>query len=212
MPGWPNEKVMVVESRLLDELGRFQGFCSDVDRYLPRLTDPQQIRFLPRDQAEQDPTYKQIIPYCILKWNNQLFRYRRGRQQGEYRLHDLESIGVGGHISLDDRRLWNLSEVPYVDAMLRELAEEVEILSRYSERCVGLINDDSTDVGKVHLGIVHLFELEAPNVKAKERALRDAQFVPIPVLRLHRHRLESWSRFCFDALFNRPGRTDASDQ
>ncbi len=201
MARWPNEKVMVVEARLLDELGRFQGFCADVDRYLPRLISPDEVRFLPRDRAEEDPAYKQIIPYCILKCGNRLFRYRRGRQQGEHRLHDLESIGVGGHISLDDRRLWNLQGVPYEDAMLRELAEEVEILSDYSERCVGLINDDSTDVGKVHLGVVHLFELAEPKVRAKERALRDAEFVPIPVLRLHRHRLESWSRFCFDALF-----------
>lgn len=201
MAKWPDENVMVVEARLLDELGRFQGFCADVDRYLKVLLDPRHTKFIPRDQAEEDPSYKQLIPYCILRSGNLVFRYRRGRQQGERRLHDLESIGVGGHISVDDRNLFNLGSVPYTDAMFRELAEEVEIDSPYQQRIVGLINDDSTEVGRVHLGIVHLFDLERPAVRPREAGLKDADFVPLSVLRLHRHRLESWSQYCLDALF-----------
>ncbi len=209
MARWPNENVMVVESRLLDELGRFHGFCADVDRYLSVLLDPRNIRFIPRDQAEEDPTYKQLIPYCVLRSGNLVFRYRRGRQQGERRLHNLESIGIGGHISVEDRNLFNLGTVPYTDAMLRELAEEVEVETTYRQRIVGLINDDTTEVGQVHLGIVHLFELDQPQVQPRESGLKEAGFVPLSVLRLHRHRLETWSQFCLDALFPVGGRSAA---
>jgi predicted NUDIX family phosphoesterase len=204
MPDWPDEKVLVVPARLLDELGRFQGFTHEVERYLSVLLCPDHFSFLPRAQAEEDPSYKQIIPYCILKAGGSLFRYRRGRKQGERRLHDLESIGIGGHISHLDVTLFNQGQSPYEDAMLRELHEEVVLETPYHQRCVGLINDDSTLVGQVHLGVVHLFELEEPKARPREASLCEARFVPLATLRIQRHRLETWSRCCLDALFPLP--------
>ena len=201
MPDPMNERVMVVAARLLDELGRFQGFWADADRYLAVLLDKQHISFLPRSQMEEDPSFKQIIPYCILRSGNTVFRYTRGKKMGEKRLHALESIGVGGHISLtDDRPLIGGAELTYSEAMHRELEEEVIIETHFRERCVGLINDDSTPVGQVHLGVVHLFDLEQPNVCRRETALTQSGFVSLAELRSGRERLETWSQFCLDVL------------
>jgi len=202
MPDPMNERVMVAPARLLDELGRFQGFCSDTDRYLSVLLDKQNISFRPRSQMEEDPSFKQIIPYCILRSGGAVFRYTRGKKMGEKRLHALESIGVGGHISLtDDRPLIGGAELTYQEAMHRELDEEVIIDSPYREQCVGLINDDSTPVGQVHLGVIHVFDLEQPQVSRREAALTQAGFVSVEELRAGRDRLETWSQFCLGAVF-----------
>ena len=201
MPDPMTERVMVVPARLLDELGRFQGFCADLDRYLTVLLDKKHIGFRPRSQMEEDPSFKQIIPYCVLRCGGTVFRYTRGKKMGEKRLHALESIGVGGHISLtDDRPLIGGAERTYDAAMRRELEEEVVIDSPYREQCVGMINDDSTPVGQVHLGVIHLFDLERPQVRRREAALTQAGFVSLAELRTGRDRLETWSRFCLDAL------------
>jgi predicted NUDIX family phosphoesterase len=201
MPDPMDERVMVVPARLLDELGRFQGFCSDADRYLSVLLDKRRVSFRLRRQMEEDPSFKQLIPYCVLRCGETVFRYTRGKKMGEKRLHALESIGVGGHISLaDDRPLIGDVADTYRDAMHRELAEEVVIDSPFREQCVGLINDDSTPVGQVHLGIVHLLDLEHPAVR-RESALTQAAFLSIAEVRAGRERLETWSQFCLDALF-----------
>jgi predicted NUDIX family phosphoesterase len=197
-----NERVLVVPASLLDGLGRFQGFCGDVDRYLPVLLEKQNISFRPRGQMEEDPSYKQLIPYCVLRHGDSVFRYMRGKKMGEKRLHALESIGVGGHISVtDERPLFGGARETYEEAMRRELDEEVVIESSYSQHCAGLINDDSSSVGQVHLGIVHLFELEAPKVRRREAALAQAGFVRLDQLRRESERLETWSQICLEALF-----------
>ncbi len=85
--------------------------------------------------------------------------------------------------------------------MRRELTEEVTIHSPYTERRVGLIYDDATDVGRVHLGVVHCFELETPSVSSNEDDLSDASFVSLAELKQHRERLEMWSQICLDALY-----------
>lgn len=204
MPDPMTERVMVVPARVFDEVGRFQGFHPDVDRYLARLLDAEHISFRPRSQMEDDPSFKQIIPYCILRSQGRVFRYTRGKKMGEKRLHALESIGVGGHISReDDRPLIGGTELTYAEAMQRELEEEVVIDCPFESRCVGLINDDSTPVGRVHLGVVHVLDLERPEVRRREAALLDAGFVTPEELRCGRERLETWSQFCVDSLFPR---------
>ena len=94
-----------------------------------------------------------------------MFSYARGKGQGESRLHDKWSIGIGGHISSVD----NSENEPYRDGMRRELEEEVMIDTPYSERCVGLINDDESEVGKVHLGVVHIFDVDEPKGRIERR-------------------------------------------
>ena len=201
MPDAKTERVMVVPAELFDRLGRFQGFSPDIHRYLGTLLDKQHVSFRPRADMEDDPRFKQIIPYCILRCGGLVFRYTRGKRMGEKRLHALESIGVGGHISLcDDRPLLGGALETYRDAMQRELDEELHIDTRYEERAIGLINDDSSPVGQVHLGIVHLFLLDEPKVRRREQALAQAGFVAVEDLRAGRERLETWSQYCLDAL------------
>jgi predicted NUDIX family phosphoesterase len=185
------ERVLVVPTRVLHEAGLFQGFTPRVAHYLPRLLDPAHLGYLPRAQAETDPSFKQIIPYVVLQWGEQVFAYVRGQGGGEARLRALRSIGVGGHVSADDD---GQAETPYREALARELAEEVEIDSAYVEHCIGLINDDSTPVGQVHLGVVHVLELERPRVRRREEVLTQAGFAPLADLQRCRDEFETWSR------------------
>jgi predicted NUDIX family phosphoesterase len=192
-----SEQVLVVPARVLDEAGIFQGLSRRTDHYLPRLLDPAHLSYRRRDQVENDPSFKQIIPYVVLKWRDQLFNYVRGKRASETRLQALRSLGVGGHINPADT---NLFDSPYHEAMLRELAEEVRLETEYEERCFGLIYDDSTPVGQVHLGIVHVFELAEPKVQRREQGLTKAGFTPLAELRSARHEFETWSQFVLDEI------------
>jgi predicted NUDIX family phosphoesterase len=198
------EHVLVVPTELFHQLGYFQGFSSDTDRYLGKLLSPSNTSYRPRSEMENDTSFKQLIPYVIFTAraaDGQLlvFQYTRGKGQGESRLHSKRSAGVGGHISVDDR----ISDdaVPYTEGMRRELQEEVAIDCQYTERCVGLINDDQTPVGQVHLGIVHLVELEEPSIQPRETDLLDSGFLPIEALLTDLSRFETWSQYCLQALF-----------
>jgi predicted NUDIX family phosphoesterase len=191
------EQVLVVPARILHEAGLFQGFSRRTGHYLPRLLDPANLSYRRRDQVEDDPGYKQIIPYVVLKWRDQLFNYVRGKRASETRLQALRSIGVGGHINPDDA---NLFDSPYRQAMLREVAEEVRLETEYEESCLGLINDDSAPVGQVHLGIVHVFELAEPKAQRREQGLTKAGFTRLAELRRARGEFETWSQFVLDEL------------
>jgi predicted NUDIX family phosphoesterase len=136
------------------------------------LLSPSNTSYRPRSEMEADPSFKQLIPYVIFTTRSAdggllVFRYTRGKGQGESRLHSKHSVGIGGHISIDDRITDDA--VPYAEGMRRELEEEVLIDCAYSERCVGLINDDETEVGRVHLGVVHLLDVEQPVLQDEDR-------------------------------------------
>src|SRR5262245_24157759 len=192
-----DEQVLVIPRSVLVDAGLFQGFSPRTDHYLPRLLNREHLRYLRRADAENDTTHKQIIPYVVLKWRDQLFHYTRGKRGSETRLQALRSIGVGGHINpMDD----TLFEAPYREAMLREVAEEVVLDTPYEERCIGLINDDSTPVGSVHLGIVHVFDLAQPAVKRREQVLTQAGFAPLAELWSQREDFETWSQYVLAAL------------
>jgi predicted NUDIX family phosphoesterase len=175
----------------------FQGLSQEVDRYLPHVLDPKHFSFRPRSEVESDPSFKQIIPYVVFRCGGQLYHYLRGKKGTEARLRALRSIGVGGHISVEDA---GGSADPYRAGMLRELQEEIHLESGHRESCLGLINDDSTPVGQVHLGIVHLFELESPKVRRREDALMEDGFAAIDELLARKTEFETWSRFVLDSL------------
>lgn len=191
------ERVLVVPTKVFHDLGLFQGFRAVADDWLERLLDPRHVSYRPRAEMENDPSFKQIIPYVVLRWGEQIFHYTRGKRATEARLQALRSLGVGGHISADDSGLF---ESPYREAMFREVAEEVHLDSPYEERCLGLINDDATPVGQVHLGVVHVFDLREPKVRRKEQVLTRAGFAPLAELRGQRDEFETWSQFLLDVL------------
>ncbi len=194
-----DERVLVVPAAQLDGLGRFQGFCADADRYIAGLLVPEFMDYRPRSEVEEDPGYKQIIPYVVFRSGDGVFCYTRGKSQGESRLHRLRSLGVGGHVSIDDAG-GGRSLDAYESALRRELDEEVEIRSPGRIRRVGLINDDSTPVGSVHLGVVHLYELDEPSVLPREEGLAEAGFLDLAEIRQLRGEFETWSQICIDAL------------
>ena len=199
------EKVLVVPTSLFRELGYFQGFSAEVDRYLPQLLEGDQVEYLPRGQMEEDPSYKQLIPYVLFRWTAadgmvHLFEYLRGGGMGERRLHAKRSVGVGGHISSLDASAGHLDHV-YREGMRRELAEEVIIDTAYDETIVGLINDDDTPVGRVHLGVVHLCDVAEPLVRPRESDLLEASFRPVGDILGRTGEFETWSQIVVRALF-----------
>lgn len=198
------EQILVVPTELFHSLGYFQGFNRDVEQYLDTLLDASNVQYLPRPEMEVDPSYKQLIPYCILQHVDQageiwLYQYRRGSGQGEARLHALRSIGIGGHISSVDANDTGVS--PYREGLKRELEEELAINSEFQERCVGLLNDDGNEVGRVHLGVVHLLELKSMNVSSREVDLANAGFVRLKEILAEIDQFETWSQICLRALF-----------
>lgn len=200
----PTERVLVVPTERFRQIGYFQGFCAETDKYLAQLLDASHTSYRPRAEMEEDPNFKQLIPYVIFRYEDpegkvSLFRYRRGSGLGERRLHQKCSIGIGGHISSIDAEESN----PYAEGMRRELGEEVAIEAHYRQQCVGLINDDQTEVGKVHLGVVHLFDMESPDVSPRESEILDAGFRPVGSLLDELDAFESWSAICLEALFRR---------
>src|SRR6476646_292433 len=198
------EHVLVVPTELFHRLGYFQGFSRETDRYLGELLSRQHTSYRPRGEMEENPGFKQLIPYsifrhCDAQGREHLFQYTRGKGMGESRLHSKRSVGIGGHISVDDRV--SHDAVPYEEGMRRELDEEIIIDTPFTQRCVGLINDDETPVGQVHLGVVHLCDVAKPAVRPREADLLDAGFRPIQELLADLERFESWSQICLKALF-----------
>ena len=196
------EQVLVVERKVLEQVGMFQGLVFDVQRYLSKLFVQGIPCFLPRSQAEVDPAYKQIIPYVIMTYDGTYLSYVRGRRAGENRLTGLRSIGIGGHINpTDDMPLFNADfREAYHSAVEREVAEEVSVETSHTDRIVALLNDESNEVGSVHLGIVHLWLLDAPKVNKREQMITQMAFMTVDELHDVRDTMETWSQLCFDKL------------
>jgi predicted NUDIX family phosphoesterase len=198
-PSVASERVLVVPAAEFDRLGRFQGFSPEADRYLRALLVPGLASYRLRSEVEDDPSLKQIIPYVVFRSGGAVFCYTRGGSGGEARLRRRRSLGVGGHVAEEDaggRRTLDAYEI----ALRRELDEEVEVASDGVLSRVGLINDDATPVGRVHLGVVHLYELERPAVTPREAALIEPGFIPSGALRDDWDQFETWSQICIDAF------------
>jgi predicted NUDIX family phosphoesterase len=189
-----DERVLVVPTERLHAAGLFQGFTDRVEHYLPVLLDPAWMRFVPRAAAETDRSLKQLIPYAVLCHEGRVFHYARGGGT-EARLRSKRSIGLGGHINDVDGLA---GPEAYRAGLLRELGEEAEFPGPWTERCIGLINDDATPVGQVHLGVVHLISLPSQEVRLRETALVAGGFAPVEELRRDIEAFETWSRFLLD--------------
>jgi predicted NUDIX family phosphoesterase len=201
MRDYQGEEILVISRQLFDELGAFQGIKTDVDGYLEAILDPANNFFMDRGKAEDDPSFKQIIPYALFHHNGKYLHYTRGKSGGESRLHAQGSVGVGGHINPVDERADPLGKATYLAGVEREIDEELNITGGHQNRIVGLLNDDSNDVGKVHLGVVHIFDLESEEVTSAEDALANLAFQSSDDLKGKLHgSLETWSRFCIDEL------------
>jgi predicted NUDIX family phosphoesterase len=198
-----DEQVLVVERKVLEQVGLFHGFTTDVQNYLSVLFDSSVLHFMPRLQAEKDPSYKQLIPYIIISHDSKYLTYVRGKRAGETRLVGNRSIGIGGHINPIDNEIplfdTNYREL-YNNAVEREVAEEITIDAGHTDNIVALLNDDTTEVGSVHLGVVHHWYLDSSAVTKREQMITQMEFMTPAELNDVRDSMETWSQFCLDYL------------
>jgi predicted NUDIX family phosphoesterase len=169
------------------------GFIEDNNYKI--ITD--NLSSMNRDLAEVDVTFKQIIPYLFIENNEKFLLYTRTKKQTEKRLHDKRSLGVGGHInpidSIDDSD-------PILLALLRELDEEVSIKLKTEPQFLGFINDDLSDVGKVHLGMVFYSKSDSENFEVLEKDKMICEWVKKEYLIENLEKLESWSQIIVNSI------------
>lgn len=186
------EQVMVVEreriAALLVERGLLQGEQAD-DLYEVILDAH---FFIDRPTAEVSPRYKQIIPYVVIRHAESYYLLQRTPKQTEARLHHKLSIGIGGHVNPDTPEL--------MDGLQKELEEEVNVAGDYDLTFFGVLNDDTTEVGSVHLGIVYVLEAHEPTVTVRETDKMTGRWAKVAELTSVRDRMETWSEIVFDAL------------
>ena len=189
--------ILVIERKHIPEPLLKQGFNPASEALVNSLLESPQLFFMQRDLAENDPNYKQLIPYVVFQTPKGFFSYQRGKASSETRLRMLRSLGVGGHIEKEDG---DIGQNSYIKGLWRELKEEVGIDPSNNIKLLGFINDDSNEVGKVHLGIVHLYQLETSDLESKELNLTDCKFLSISKIKEEEESFETWSRLLIPFL------------
>lgn len=154
-------------------------------------------RFRPRAELERDPSWKQIIPYLLLRDGERVFLMRRTRRGGDSRLHDRWSIGIGGHV--------NPADLNVVRGLAREWHEELVADFVPELRPLGLLNDDTDPVGRVHLGIAYGADAAGRPVAVREVDKLEGRFASLAEVEAVRPYLESWSALSLDFLTARVG-------
>lgn len=188
------EEILVVEAEIVNRI------CGD--GFTP-LTNPtvmaawiERYRFIPRYLAEENPDYKQLISYCVLKWQNQIFAYQRTSSGGEPRLHRQFSIGVGGHVQRRDMRRAGLSVLEILNAARdREIEEEFSCTFASPPRLIGWLNENKNPVSRVHLGVVFECEVVRPEIEPREEEnFARFGFNPLSELIRRQKEFETWSQ------------------
>ncbi len=197
-----DEQVLVVARATVEQAGgMFQGLCFDVQGRLERLFAAGVARFMPRPAAENDPTFKQLIPYVLIRCGDRYLSYVRGKRAGETRLVGNRSVGIGGHINpVDEMALFGDLRETYFNAVKREVQEEIDIQAGYTDRIVALLNDDSNPVGSVHLGVVHVWTVDNDAVARREQMITQLGFMTLAELLAVRDTMETWSQICLDGI------------
>ena len=202
-----NEQVLVIRRELFEQLGAFQGVRAASAAEAAPFWKRENNFFLLREKAEQDPQFKQIIPYAVFYYEGRVLHYVRGGTSGEKRLIAKGSIGIGGHINDTDESLFAFDEAAYHAAVRREISEELQIEAPWTEQIVALLNDDSTEVGRVHLGIVHFARLTSTAIRPAEKAIARLEFLGRQGIEKALPFMETWSQLLvnhWDTVFPEP--------
>jgi predicted NUDIX family phosphoesterase len=185
-----SEDVMVVATASLAPFLTREGILRERTEELLQLIATEHV-FLPRDIAEVSPEYRQIIPYVVIQHGDETFVLRRLKKQTEVRLHDKLSLGIGGHINPGhDLRA----------GLQKELDEEVRIGGAYELTFAGILNDESTEVSRVHLGAVYLLVSSTRDVDVLETEKMRGVWMTRAELAANRAAMESWSQLVLDQL------------
>jgi predicted NUDIX family phosphoesterase len=186
-----DEQVLVIARDLVPEGAAWYGLrTAGMDAFLAEVQ--RNARYAPRPEMEQDPAWKQLIPYLVLRDGDRYFLMRRTKAGADSRLHDRWSIGVGGHLNPGDAGL--------TGGLRREWREELDAAFEPAFEPVALLNDDTTDVGAVHLGIVVLADAAGRPVRVRETDKLTGGFASPAEVAAVRDELETWSRLVFDAI------------
>lgn len=189
-----DEKILVVPTLAIFPTGSFQGFLPQQD-----FKDHEQLiathqEFLWRSAMEEDPSYKQIIPYLVFRHADRYFLMRRRSDASEVRLQNKCSLGIGGHIREEDMR-----DSTLVSWAEREFNEEVAYAGNLTIKPLGMINDDSNPVGQVHVGFVFLLEGDSADICIKSE-LKEGNLLTLDAMQPMYEQMESWTQMVFDYL------------
>ena len=152
---------------------------------------------------EEDPAFQQIIPYMVFRHGDRFLLTRRLKQSTEKRLRHLCSIGVGGHINRADAGTDDPGGDPVTEGLRREFEEEVVYAGVWSHRLIGLINDDSNDVSRVHLGLVFEVSGDRPEIEIRETGKLQGELLKLEEMKMYYLDMESWSQLIYDHLLAR---------
>jgi predicted NUDIX family phosphoesterase len=199
MAGPFHEHVLVVPRDVVFPDGAWHGFIDErLDRY--RQIFRERSFFMPRAEVEDDPSYQQIIPYVVFCHEDLYLLTRRLKASSEKRLRQLYSLGVGGHINPGDLDNGD----PVQDGLRREWEEEVEYEGHFQAQLLGLINDDSSPVSRVHLGVVFVVEGDRPEIRIRETDKLAGELLTLEEMRIYYLEMESWSQIVYDRLTTTP--------
>ncbi|HEV2415900.1 MAG TPA: NUDIX hydrolase [Candidatus Dormibacteraeota bacterium] len=189
------EQVLVVRREEIFPDGAWHGFVTEnLDRY--RSVIRERHLFKPRAEVEDDPNFQQIIPYVVFRHRDRYFLTHRLRASSEKRLRKQYSLGVGGHINPGDLQ----SGDPILDGLKREWEEEVAYEGTFEANLIGLLNDESAPVSKVHLGVVFLVDGDTPNIAIRETKKLGGELLTLDEMRSLYLQMESWSQIVYDKL------------
>ncbi len=199
MPGVFDEHVLCVRRAEIFPDGAWHGFVDDgLERYQEVIRE--HSFFMPRTDVEDDPTYQQIIPYVLFRHGPRYLLTRRLKASSEKRLRQLYSLGVGGHINPGDLQNGD----PVMDGLRREFEEEVDYSGAIEATLIGLINDDSSPVSRVHLALAFIVEGSSPDIAIRETTKLAGELLTLDEMRMYYLEMESWSQIVYDRLAGIP--------
>jgi predicted NUDIX family phosphoesterase len=194
-PGVFDEHVLCVRREDVFPDGAWHGFITEgLDRYQSVIRE--KSFFMPRAEVEEDAGYQQIIPYVVFRHADRYLLTRRLRASTEKRLRQQYSLGVGGHINPGDLEHGD----PVMDGLRREFEEEVEYAGEVEATLLGLINDDSSPVSRVHLALAFLVEGSTPEIAIRETNKLAGELLTLEEMRIYYLEMESWSQIVYDRL------------
>ena len=190
-----SEQVLCVRREDIFPDGAWHGFVTqDLDRPLQVVREHH--FFKPRAEVEDDPSFQQIIPYVVFRHGDRYLLTHRLRASSEKRLRKQYSLGIGGHINPADLS----SGDPIKDGLKREWEEEVVYSGRFEARLLGLLNEESAPVSKVHLGVVFLVDGDTPDIAIRETNKLGGELLTLEEMRRLYLQMESWSQLVYDRL------------
>lgn len=185
-----NESILVVKRNTFFNSEEWQGILDvDYNKYINIINKNKE--FISREHAETNFNYKQIIPYLVFAFQDKLFLMQRKSTSSEQRLSNKFSLGIGGHIREED-----ITNDSIIDWSKREFAEEIDYTGNFQIKPIGIINDDSNDVGKVHIGFVFLLIGDSNNIKVRSE-LKSGNLYTHQECEKYFNNMESWSQLVF---------------